>query len=197
MDIANADIPDHPRSWRFRVYLDDKAIGWHTLDFDPSTGTMKSQARYEVKLLFVTAYRYVHDASEVWQGSCLERVDAFTNANGSVSSLEGRRNVDAFVVSVRERRAQLPTCVQSFAYWDSSILHARRLLNPQTGEYLPVETLRLGPQEVRVHGRAVSAQAWRLTAKGMRIDLWYSDDNEWLGLQSSTEGGRVLRYQLE
>jgi hypothetical protein len=43
----------------------------------------------------------------------------------------------------------------------------------------------------------VEAQAWRIKARDMQIDLWYSEDNQWLALQSPTEGGRLLRYELQ
>jgi hypothetical protein len=35
-----------------------------------------------------------------------------------------------------------------------------------------------------------------LRARGINLDLWYSDDREWLGLSSVVKGGRTLRYEL-
>jgi hypothetical protein len=29
----------------------------------------------------------------------------------------------------------------------------------------------------------------------MQLDLWYSDEQEWLALESEVEGGRTLRYE--
>jgi hypothetical protein len=195
--LGSASASDEGRAWRFKVYLDDKAIGWHTFELSPADGRLRSEARYDVKILFVTAYSYEHEATEVWDGSCLKRVDAYTDDNGRASSLQGRRDGGGFVVEAHSKRAQLPACVQSFAYWDASILSATRLLNAQTGEYVVVQTSRLGRQQISVRGNQVQAQAWRIQARDMQIDLWYSDDNEWLALQSPTEGGRVLRYEIQ
>jgi hypothetical protein len=195
--LGNAGVSDEGRAWRFKVFLDDKPIGWHTFELSPSQGRLRSQARYDVKFLFVTAYSYAHEATEMWNGPCLERMQARTDDNGTLSSLNGRRDADGFVVEARAGREQLPACVQSFAYWDPSILSATRLLNAQTGEYVQVETGRLGRQQISVRGKPVSAQAWRIKARGLQIDLWYSDDNEWLALQSPTEGGRMLRYEIQ
>jgi hypothetical protein len=194
---GNARASDDARAWRFKVYLDDKAIGWHTFDLNPADGTLRSEARYDVKFLFVTAYSYAHEATELWDGRCLTRMDAHTDNNGKVSSLRGWRDDGGFVVEVQNKQEQLPGCVQSFAYWDPSILSATRLLNAQTGEYVPVETTRLGRQQISVRGDQVQAQAWRIQARKMQIDLWYSDDGEWLALQAPTESGRVLRYEIQ
>lgn len=195
--LGNANVADESRGWRFRVYLDNKPIGWHTFELNRAAGTLRSEARYDVKFLFVTAYSYAHEATEVWDGPCLERLEAHTDDNGAVSSLEGLRDGDAFLVEARAKRAQLPACVQSFAYWDPSILNAKRLLNAQTGEYVEVETTHLGRQQVTLRGEPVPAEAWRIKARDLQIDLWYSENYEWLALQSPIEGGRVLRYEMQ
>jgi hypothetical protein len=195
--LGKANIADDGRAWRFNVYLDKKLIGWHTFELNPAAGTLRSEARYDVKFLFLTAYSYAHEATEVWDGPCLQRLKAQTDDNGAVSSLEGLRDGDGFVVEARAKREQLPACVQSFAYWDPSILNAKRLLNAQTGEYVEVETTHLGRQQIRLRGEPVPAQAWRIKARDLQIDLWYSDNNEWLALQSPMEGGRVLRYEMQ
>ena len=38
--------------------------------------------------------------------------------------------------------------------------------------------------------------ARRLVLEGpeLRIDLWYSPDDDWLALESASKGGRKLRY---
>jgi hypothetical protein len=62
----------------------------------------------------------------------------------------------------------------SFAYWNPRLLEAPRLLNAQTGEYLPVRAEALGADRILVGGRAVDAQRYRLTARDFAITLWYS-----------------------
>jgi hypothetical protein len=185
------------RVWRFKVFLDDKEIGWHSFELNPAAGSLLSQARYNVKILFINAYTYVHNATETWDGACLARIQAYTDDNGKLSTVQGRRNGKGFEVTAGTGQARLPECVQSFAYWDASILRATHLLNAQTGEYVPLRMIPLGKQAISVRGQRVLAEAWRIQAKAMQIDLWYSSNNDWLALQSVTEGGRTLRYQIQ
>jgi len=81
--------PAHAQSggstvWNFRVYLDDKPIGYHrfTLTRQGEEGELKSEARFDVKVLFINAYRYVHDATERWSGRCLKSMTARTDDDG-------------------------------------------------------------------------------------------------------------------
>jgi len=38
---------------------------------------------------------------------------------------------------------------------------------------------------------------YRLTADKIDIEVWYSGNDQWLGLQSTTDKGRLIRYIIE
>ena len=61
------------RVWDFRAYLDGAPIGYHrfTLSDDGATRELKSETRFEVRVLLIPAYRYSHDATERWRGDCV------------------------------------------------------------------------------------------------------------------------------
>lgn len=169
------------QSWTFRVLLDEREIGRHTFTREESAGGARvvSEARFDVRFLFVSAYRYEHRAEELWRGDCLVRIEARTDDNG-----------------VRKDVSARPTgCTRSFSYWDPAILGAERLLNAQTGEIQPVRWMPLGAESIAVRGQATSANRHRLTAPGLSIDLWYAG-RDWVALESALEGGRRLRYEL-
>jgi hypothetical protein len=42
----------------------------------------------------------------------------------------------------------------------------------------------------------MSARRYALRGEKIAIDLWYSLDNDWLALESTTSGGRRVRYQI-
>ena len=195
--VSVADGPSE-KTLMFDVFLDGKKIGYHRYEIDGSkrNAAVRSEAKFDVKFLFMTAFSYRHSAEENWEGGCLEEIEARTDSNGKELSVVGERTEDGFVVETGEREAELPECVMSFAYWNPGFLDEPRLLNPQTGEYLDVEVQELGADVVRLDGREVPARAVRLTARQMDITLWYSDNAEWLALESVAKGGRILRYEL-
>ena len=182
----------------FDVFLDGKRIGYHRFEIDGSrnNAAVRSEASFDVKFLFVTAFTYRHSARENWTGGCLEEIEARTDSNGKELNVVGERTGDAFVIDTGEDEARLPECVMSFAYWNPGFLEQPRLLNPQTGEYVDVEVQELGKDIVRLDGREIPARSVRLTARQMDITLWYSENAEWLALESVAKGGRILRYEL-
>ena len=199
MQVAGAaDAPT--RVWNFSVYLDDKPIGYHrfTVDDRGSEHTMTTTARFNVKLLFVTVYRYAHDATEHWQGNCLTSLKAATTDGGALTEVDARAQCDAMAVSATgHARTSHAGCVMSFAYWNPEILRQSRLLNSQTGEYEAIKVTELGAQDIQVRGSTVAAMHYRIDGPKHPIDLWYATNQQWLALESPLDGGRRLRYQLE
>ena len=182
----------------FDVFLDGKKIGYHRFEIDGTqrNAAGRSEASFDVKFLFVTAFSYRHNAEESWTDGCLAEIQARTDSNGKELNVVGARTDDGFVIDTGDSEAQLPACVMTFAYWNPGFLEQPRLLNPQTGEYLEVEVEELGNDLVAIDGREIQARSVRLTARQMDITLWYSENSEWLALESIAKGGRIIRYEL-
>lgn len=193
----SAAVSDN-RSWEFSVLLDGSRIGHHKFELQQSGGSheLRSEASFDVRFLFVTAFRYRHSNLEVWQDGCLTRIESSTRQNGKRQTVSGTRIDGQFELATSEESGTLRDCVMTFAYWNPEFLEQSMLLNPQTGEYLPVRVEPLGQRDVVARGESVTANAYRLMAHNVELTVWYSDDNEWLGLESIARGGRVLRYEL-
>ena len=186
------------KTMTYDVFLDGKKIGYHRFEIDGSQGdaAVRSEASFDVKFLFITAFKYRHEASESWTDGCLKEIEARTDSNGKQLQLSGELTDSGFVVDTGKQEAELPDCVMTFAYWNPGFLDEARLLNPQTGEYLDVDVTELGSDVVEIGGREVPARSVRLTARKMDITLWYSSDEQWLALESVAKGGRIIRYEL-
>lgn len=185
------------RDWKFRVLLDDREIGRHqfTLRVAGEQRELRSEARFDVRLLFVSAYRYLHDAVERWQDGCLASLEARTETNGEREAVRAAARGGRLVVEGPGGRGEHEGCVMSFAYWDPQILQARRLLNSQTGELVPVTVTPQGAETLEVRGRRITAERHRISGTGLRIDLWYAQ-GQWVGLEAAAQSGRRLRYEL-
>lgn len=186
------------QEWRFQVYLDDKKIGYHDffLQERENQRLLQSEANFEYRLLFVRLYGYAHENTETWAGDCLTGIESKTDANGQPFQVSGSLQGDRFVLKSTAGEAELPSCSMSFAYWNPAFLQQEQLINTQNGEVLDVEVS--GPERVQIEVRGVTQPAlrYRLGAGDMNIELWYSEDNEWLALETEARGGRRLRYEL-
>jgi hypothetical protein len=188
-----------PQEWRFKVFLDNKEIGYHTVYINPekTRSTVQIKANFDVKFLFFTAYRYQHSNRETWENNCLRTIESHTNDNGDTFYVTGQLQNQRLALDTPDGRQSLQGCVRTFAYWDPRLLQAHRLLNAQTGEYLAVTIDFVGNEELMINGESIVAKRYRLEAKDFVINLWYSQSMQWLALKTTTETGNQLRYQLE
>jgi hypothetical protein len=185
-------------AWRFRVYLDDREIGYHNFYLQQSEGVrvLRSEASFEYRLMFVPLFRYEHENRETWSGDCLRSIESRTDSNGEPYRVDGRAEPGYFLVDASAGQAKLPECVMSFAYWNPAFLGQGRLLNTQNGEFLEVDISPPVAEPLTVRGEPQPSYRYRLEAGELRLDLWYSTSNEWLALESEVRGGRKLRYEL-
>lgn len=186
------------QEWHFTAFLDDKEIGYHhfTASRQGDLIALKSEARFNVKFLFINAYSYAHNSDETWQNDCLRAIQASTDDNGEHYEVKGRVQGGQFILQTRQNTMTLPACIMTFAYWNPQFLTQNKLLNVQDGAYLDVEIKPTGQEMIMVRGKTVPANRYQLTAKDIDIQLWYSADGDWLQLESITEGGYKLSYRL-
>ena len=193
-----ADAGAAADAWRFRVYLDEREIGYHNFYLEESGDTREllSEANFEYRLVFVKLFHYEHENRETWSGDCLQSVASRTDSNGEPYRVDGRLEPGSFRVEGSAGEAELPECVMSFAYWNPAFLEQGQLLNTQNGEFLDVEISPPVEEPLTVRGEQQPSYRYRLEAGELRLDLWYSANNEWLALESEVRGGRKLRYEL-
>ncbi len=186
------------KSWDFKVYLDGDEIGFHNFSVvqKETHQEIYSSARFDVKFLFFNAYSYEHDNVEHWRDQCLKSINAVTNDNGDRYNVSGQVANEGFIVETLDDKNSYQPCIKTFAYWDPDFLKESRLLNSQTGEMVEVKSQFIGNETMTHMGKETEARRYRLLGENLQIDLWYSDDDQWLALESLTEGGRVVRYEI-
>lgn len=195
-----SSIPTLAKTWDFDVYLDKQKIGTHRFDYE--NGTLNSLADFNVKLLWMSAYRYQHQATEQWQGECLSKLSAQTRENKVKTIVEGQLQSQQFEVKVNEKNVSLPTCIMTFAYWNPLMRQQSKLLNPQNAEFLDVTVTGQGTSTLKVRGQNTPTQVYLLKGsfegkEKLNIRLWYDAQDEWVGLESTTPEGYKINYKLK
>lgn len=187
------------KAYDFTVFLDDDEIGFQR--FVVSTKGTRTQinveAEFDVKYFFITFYTYRHTNVEIWEGECLKEIRAKTNDNGESFFLEGTSKDGKLRLQTHDGEQTLGGCIKTFAYWNPAWFQNSRLLNSQTGELQPVEIQIVTEETFTVRGVPTPTHHHRIISDKFTIDLWYTMDNEWVGLQSTTRDGKKLHYELQ
>jgi hypothetical protein len=191
--------PANAKEWAFDVYLDKSKIGQHV--FSLNNNVLTSKAKFKVNILFIDAYQYDHQANEQWQDNCLTRLTSDTVENKVVSHVKANLRGSNLTVEDAKRTQNLPACTMTFAYWNPKILSQTKLLNPQNAEWLDTKISKLGTDTIVVKGKQIEAERYQIdgTLEGknkLKIELWYSTNNEWLALRSTTPEGYIINYKL-
>ena len=182
------------QAWQFDVSMDGKAIGTHEFVLDEKEDgqlALKSEAKFNVKFLSISVFKYHHQANELWQNDCLKKLDAKTQENSKATVVGGTKDKAAFKVVAPTPLEIGQQCVMTFAYWNPKILQQKKLLNPQTGEYLTTQITSLGQETIQVKGQTKKAERHKILTNKFVIEIWYGLDGEWLALQSTTPDGRI------
>lgn len=196
---AHSSQPGETRQWRFKVFLDDREIGFHSFRVSEadSGSRVEIDADFNVRILFFNAYSYSHQNEEFWRNDCLFKLDSVTDDNGELLRVDGEAGSSGFIINTTTASQDTGlTCIRSFAYWNPAFLQSNRLLNSQTGEMVDVLISRRADEVIDIDGEAVAALRYTLEMKDGTISLWYSrDSHQWLALEAPAPGGRVLRYE--
>ena len=188
------------KEWSFDVYLDKNKIGQHEFKLTESN-ELTSIAKFNVKVLFINAYQYDHKAIEQWQSDCLSSLESHTLENKVETNIKAKLSGQEFTVDDGKLKQKLPACTMTFAYWNPKIIQQAKLLNPQNGEWLDTKFTNLGIETIDVKNKKVEASHYKLDGSlngksKLKIELWYSANNEWLALKSITPEGYTINYKL-
>ena len=182
------------QTWDFDVSMDGKPIGTHQFvlsEKENNQQILKSEAKFNIKILSISFFKYHHEANETWDNNCLKKLEAKTQENSKTTQVKGIQEKTSFRLSYPTSTEINSECVMTFAYWNSKILQQKKLLNPQTGDYLSTNISALGQEMILAKGQNVRAEHYKIDTAKFKIDIWYGPDGEWLALQSLTEDGRI------
>lgn len=147
-----------------------------------------------MNVLGVTMYRYRREAIERWRGDCLVGLEASTDDNGAWTDLTAQQEGGRLLVTIAALAGE--PSVMTFAYRSPRLRMQSRLLRPQTGEYETVRVGALADERIIVPGRELIATRYRSSGATNHIDIRYSPQQEWIGVDSVVRGGRHLHYRL-
>jgi len=187
------------QSWKFKVFLDEKEIGEHSfnLSYTRNAVHVTTSASFDVYILFINAYSYRHSNYEIWNGNCLKSIHSVTDDNGTKFRVTGESVNHNLHVTTQSDSYIRSGCIRTFAYWNPTLLDSEVLLNSQTGELMPVSIKYLGAEKILVRNESTTARRYQLVTDEFTIDLWYSNNDEWLALNSTTPDGNTLRYKMQ
>jgi hypothetical protein len=212
-----ADFPYGP-TLTFKVFRNGTEIGQHTVTFrnDGSKRYVSVSVSLAVKALGITAFRYAHQAREVWNGSNLESLESQTDENGKKYVVHVHRDAQGLVVdrqvtplmlaaSASDQALVLPEVGHELlpgtmlptSNWNFDQVSKGVLLNTQYGTPSHTTITPMGRETVKTaSGVAVQATRYRYTGE-LRMDQWFDDKGRWVRAAFPAWDGSSIEYVLQ
>lgn len=183
-----------PRDLRFRVLRHGSPIGEHRVTFrsDGDRLTVQTHVEIAVKVLFFTAFRFKHDAEEVWRAGRLVSVKSTTDDNGTLLQVSGNAVTDGFRV-IGEDGPFLASAhlLTSNAFWDRRIVRENRLIDVQHGGEIGLVTKQLGDEQVDTPQGPVRASRHQMITPYYAGSVFHDGDGRWVKGLLELKGERV------
>ena len=172
-------------------------IGTHKFEFH-RTGKETSvniETNVEVKVLFVTAYRFQHVASERWVNGRLVALDAETDNNGKQHKVTAALKGSTLEVQADGKPMQVDKNIIPGSLWNPDLLRQSVMLDSQTGEVMPISVVDDGAEQVATENGPATAHRYTIKGKFAQ-DVWYDSRGRLLQSQFSGPDGSVISYKL-
>ncbi len=171
------------RDLRFRALRHGSPIGEHTVTFrrDGTRLAVETRVEIAVRILFFTAFRFRHEAEEVWQADRLVSVESTTDDNGTLLQVSGHAAEDGFrIVGNDGPFLASPHLLTSNALWDSRIVGETRLLDVQRGGVIGLVTRPLGDEQVDTPQGPVLASRHQMITPYYAGSVFHDRDGRWV-----------------
>jgi uncharacterized protein DUF6134 len=182
------------RDLRFRALRHGSPIGEHRVTFrlDGDRLTVETRVEIVVKVLFFTAFRFKHEAEEVWQSDRLVSVKSTTDDNGRLLRVSGNAVADGFRIIGDDgpflASAHLLT---SNALWHRRIVRENRLIDVQYGGEIGLVTKQLGDEQVDTPQGPVRASRHHMITPYYAGSVFHDSDGRWVKGLLELKGERV------
>jgi hypothetical protein len=186
-----AALPD-ARQIAFEVLRNGTPLGHHTVVFRREADDLHVEIdiRLEVKLLFLTVFKYRHRNHEVWRDGRLVAIDTETDDDGEAFRLRGQATEAGFAVEGSDGRFLAPADVMPTSYWNRETVDRTLLLDTQRGRLIQVDITASGLETIAMQGRTVEARRYKVTGD-LTLDLWYTGAGEWAKIAFVARGAQV------
>ena len=181
---------------RYTVRRDGAPIGTSTfrLTREGAETIAEVSTHVQVKLAFITVYRFDQRETERWQGDRLVALNAQTDDNGAVHRVTAQASGNTLVVDADGKVSNVDGGVIPASLWNAELVGRTIALNLQTGNPIPVSVIDHGREQLVLRGRATTAHHYSISTSFAQ-DVWYDQHRKLVKVEMRGSDGSTIRYQ--
>ena len=196
--FSSSAAPAEPmaETLRFAVMRDGQQIGTNTIELrrNGSETTVQMMTQVQVKIAFVTVYRFEQTETERWVGGKLMALSAVTNDNGTMHRVKATRANDRLTIEADGKTTEVAGNTIPASLWNPLLLEKTVAFNPQDGTMMPIAVTDRGVDQLIVQGRAKRTRHYVINSTFPQ-DVWYDDARQLVKVELKVSDGSTIRYQ--
>ena len=187
----------YPKGLEFDVYRKGSRVGRHKVKFKQKNGQLlvESEFKLKVKVLFVTAYKFVFEATGVWVDGALQSMKGDVNDNGKKIKIDASLGEDGkFYTTGKKGDFVANSWVYPTNHWNVGAVDQSVVLNTLTGNLAQVEVVRHGIETVNTEAGPVAAEKFEYTGDLRDTNVWYDSEGRWVKMVFTTKAGETISH---
>jgi Family of unknown function (DUF6134) len=180
---------------RFVIMRNGAQIGTHAIEIShngPETN-VRITTDLTVKVLFVTAYRLQHSATERWVNGQLVSFNSTTDNNGVRHKVSASRNASGLEVDADGKTSRVDQGVLPASLWNAELMRRKAALDPQDGQVDPISVTDDGTEDLNLGARTLKAHHYEMKGRYSQ-DVWYDERGRLVQVKLIGSDGSVISY---
>ena len=181
-------IPKNNKA-EFDIIRKVKKIGNYTILFSKEIDNLiiETNIEIEVKILFVTAYKFFHTSKEVWGNEKFISIEGYTDFEDEREYYIKAESKDDFLyASGMDGELKLEKNIIPSNYWNQEVMYQSEIFDTQKGIIRKLDVREDGNEKININGKDYSCLKFILNAtkhpkdKGLfpEYTLWYTQNKE-------------------
>jgi Family of unknown function (DUF6134) len=180
---------------RFAIMRNGEQIGTHAIEISrtgPETN-VRVTTDLSVKVLFVTAYRLQHSATERWVNGQLVAFDSTTDNNGVHHKVSATRGTSGLEVQADGKTRRVDQNALPASLWNPELMRRKTVFDTQDGQVDPITVTDNGTEDLSFGARALKAHHYEIKGRYSQ-DIWYDEHGRLVQVKLIGSDGSVISY---
>jgi Family of unknown function (DUF6134) len=149
----------------------------------------------QVKIAFLTVYRYEQHETEQWTDGRLQAMSSVTDDNGAVHRVNATSRGNVLAVDADGRIRTVDADVIPASLWNAALVKKTLALDTQDGKLTPVAVVDRGEEQLVLRGHTTLAHHYSINT-GFAQDVWYDQQHRLVKVQLHGSDGSQIQYKL-
>jgi hypothetical protein len=194
---AQAPAPQVPAgTLRYAILRNGDPIGTHTIEIG-RTGqetNVRITTDLTVTVLFVTAYRLQHSATERWVKDQLVAFNSTTDNNGTRHKVTATGGASGLEVNADGNTSKVDKNVVPESLWNPDMLKHKTAFSTQDGLVETLTVTDAGAEELSIDGRTIKAHRYGVKGRFTQ-DVWYDERGRLVQVKLIGSDNSVISYK--